>query len=692
MKQNLIVLQEGNKDCGAASLLSIIRYYGGDISLDRLIDMTKTGREGTNFYNIGLAAKSMGLNGIGYKVDDIGKLSDIKEPFIAQVKVNDCFHFVVVYKLDNNRVLLMDPAKGKVSMDVFDFSSSWTGYIMLFEREGEVLFYKSEKVINKILFTCIMRNKGCILFTIVLSIIFSSLSCIVSLYSEIVFDKVIGSDYNNLVIITVIFSILFVIKAITNFIRNYLLIYLNLKIDVSIILNTFAKAILLPYRYYKNKTTSEVLSRINDLSSVKGFISKVIMVIFLDTLLFIVASIIIYSISFKIYFLLLIISFLYIVIMIGFSPVTKRMSIINQERTAEINGFIVENVSSFETVKGLNIEEDVIFDFDKMYSNMINSMFYEEKVNNVILLFKSLISDIGLLVVSYFCIRFIMSGSLSTGDYFTITLLAGYIIYPFRNILDIMREYYFIRSAIRRGNNLLEIDCSYCDDSKMSVEGDIVVKDLSYTYNNKCMILDNVNFFINNGDKVAIIGSTGSGKSTILKLIYKYLECDRDRIFINGYDINDYGTYDIRRDIVYISQNEMLYTKTIRDNILLGRNIDEKRYLDVVKICLVDEIIRDKGDNYLLEENGVNISGGQRQRIILARSLLKDSNIIMIDEGFNQIDINTERKILKNMFYYYRDKTIIVITHRKENIDLYDRMIKFIDGKVINMERVGSNE
>ena len=106
-------------------------------------------------------------------------------------------------------------------------------------------------------------------------------------------------------------------------------------------------------------------------------------------------------------------------------------------------------------------------------------------------------------------------------------------------------------------------------------------------------------------------------------------------------------------------------------------------------MCYVNDIIKDNplGDNFMLEENGVNISGGQRQRIILARGLLKNSNVIMIDEGFNQIDINLERKILKNLFYYYKDKTIIVISHRKENIDLYDRMIKFSNGKVINLER-----
>lgn len=691
MKQNLIVLQEGSKDCGAASLLSIIRYYGGDISLDRLIDMTKTTKEGTNFYNLKDAANKMGLMGIGYKVDDISKLLDIKEPFIVQVKVNNFFHFVVVYRISDNKVLLMDPSVGKVTIDLFDFSSMWTGYIMLFEKGGDVLSFKTEKVINKILLTSIRVNIKCILFVCILTVIFTSLSCFVSLYSQVVFDRVIDSDINNLVVVTIFFSILFIVKAITNFIRNYLLIYLNIKLDISVILSTFSKVILLPYKYYKNKTTSEVLSRINDLSNVKNFISKIIVVVFLDVLFFIMASIVILSINIKIYFLLVSMSLLYFIIIIIFSPIIKRVTINNQEKMAYVNNFIVENVSSFETIKGLNIESDVIFDFDRIYSKMISGVFYSEKINNIMSLFKNLIEDLGLFFVSYFAIRCIMNGNLTVGNYLTISLLSGYIIYPFRNILDIMREYYFIKNTITRGNNLLDV--STCEDSSNGIIplGDITIKNLSYTYDNKYMVLHDANFFINRGEKVVIIGSSGSGKSTLLKLIYKYFECERDKIFIDGYDINDYSIYDIRKNIVYVSQNEMLYTKTIRDNILLGRNIDEKEYLNIIKICHIDEIIGNNplGDKFVLEENGVNISGGQRQRIILARSLIKGSNIIMIDEGFNQIDINLERVILKNIFDYYRDKTIIVISHREDNCYLYDRMIRFCnDGVIKNLERV----
>ena len=168
-----------------------------------------------------------------------------------------------------------------------------------------------------------------------------------------------------------------------------------------------------------------------------------------------------------------------------------------------------------------------------------------------------------------------------------------------------------------------------------------------------------------------------------MKLIYKYYDIDRDVIFINGYDINDYSLSDIRRNITYISQSEMLYTSSIRDNIVLGRNINEEDFLNMCKITY-DEIIKDNilGYDYVLEENGINISGGQRQRIILARGLLKNSKVIMIDEGLSQIDINLERIILENLFFMFYDKTFIIVSHRENNIDLYDKVIRLSDSKV----------
>ena len=689
MKNKLIVLQEGNKDCGAASLLSVIRYYGGDISIDRLLEMTKTTKEGTNFYNMSEAVSKFRLIAKCFKVDDIEKIKNIDVPFIVQLNNKNYMHFVVVYRVNNNKVTMMDPAKGKCIVDIFDFANMWTGYIMLFEKMGNVPTYRGNKVLNNIILTTLIKNKSTILFLIILSIIFTSLSCLSYLYSEIVFDKVIGTSLNNLSVITVFFSILLIIKNITNFIRNHLVIYLNQKLDISIILSTYSKVILLPYSFYKNKTSSEVLSRINDLSYLKNFISKIIITIFLDSFTFIVSLIIIYTISDTILFMLLLVSLIYLILLVIFNKLIKNNTITNQENNVLINNMIIGSVSGFETIKGLNIEDNAIFKFSSLYSKALNNLYCSEKINNIIILIKEFITDALMLLVNFVTIRLIMKGTLTMGNYMTICFLSGYLIYPVRNLLDMLNEYHYVKSSIKRGNNLLEYEEEKIyDKEKLEVNGNIKFKNLSYTFNNKFYVLEDINLFIRDKERVLILGDSGGGKSTIMKILYRYYDIDRNMIYINNYDINDYSITDIRKHITYISQNEMLFTGSIRDNILLGREVSEVSFLNICKLLHIDEIVKNNilGYDYQVEENGTNLSGGQRQRIILARSLLKNSKVIMIDEAFNQIDIKLEREILIDIFNYFYDKTFIIISHRSENIDLYDRVVRISNGRVEEME------
>ena len=202
MKKSLIVLQEGNKDCGAASLLSVIRYFGGDISLDRLIEMTKTTKEGTNFYNLSEASSQIGLTARCYKVDDINKLKEVNIPYIVQLNNKNYTHFVVVYKFYENKVLIMDPASGKRIVDMFDFTNMWTGYLMIFEKVRPIVVMHGENKLKNVVISTLINNKGTIVFLITLSIIITILSAIVSFYSQIIFDKIINTEINNLIVIT----------------------------------------------------------------------------------------------------------------------------------------------------------------------------------------------------------------------------------------------------------------------------------------------------------------------------------------------------------------------------------------------------------------------------------------------------------------------------------------------------------
>ncbi len=693
MKKDLIVIQDGAKDCGASCLLSIIRYYGGNISKEKLIDMTKTTKDGTTFFGISSAAESLGLTTKSYKVDEIDKIKKIIPPILCQINNNGYNHFIIIYKIYNNHLLIMDPSKGKEVIDLFDFNNIWTGYIMLFEKNLPLINNKENKIFGKIIKEVIIKNKGNILFITILSLIITTSTCLASFYSEVVFDKVIDTEINNLIFITLIFFILFIIKNITNFIRNHLLIYLNQKLDISIILNAFSKIILLPYRYYKNKTTAEVLSRINDLSYVKKFISKIIITIFLDTLVFIIAFIIIYTINRKILNIFILTEILYLIIILIFNKTIKKYTIQSQKNIALINSAIVESVSSFETIKGLNIEDNMIYKFSQNYSKALNTNYNLEKLNNTISLLKELVTDISLLLINFCSFKLIMTNHLTIGNYMTITMLSNYLIYPIRNIINLTEEYHYVKNSITRANNLFEVeDENIYDDKKLEINGNIKITNLKYTFNNKNYILKNINLFIKDKDRVILLGPSGSGKSTILKILYKYLEVDRKTVYINGYDINDYSLIDIRKNITYISQNEIIYNDTIRNNIILDREVSEIDYLNICHLLHIDDIVKDNilGYDYILEENAINLSGGQRQKIILARSLLKRSNIIMIDEGFSQIDIETEREILQNIFRYFYNKTFIVISHRTENLDLYNRIIKIKGGKIKEISEVKS--
>lgn len=693
MKKNLIVLQDGAKDCGAACLRSIIQYYGGNVTLERLIELTKTTKEGTTFYNLKEASEEIGLATRSYRVDDIEKIKEINIPFICQITKNNYTHFIVVYKIKDNKLLIMDPSIGKQSIDIFDFNNIWTGNIMLFEKVSTLLLEEDPNITNRLIKEVLKNNKGNIIFVMILSLISTILSCLVSLYSQIIFDKIIDTELNNLIIITLTFSILYIIKNITNYIRNHILIYISQKLDINILLNTFTKVVLLPYNYYKNRRSSEVLSKINDLSYIKNFISKIIVTTFLDFLLLMVATITIYYKIKEVLIIFIIAQILYILIVLIFNNYIKNITIKRQEATAILNNTIIESVSTFETIKGLNIEDNIIYKFSKDYSSLLNITFDIDKLNNLLTFLKEMIINICLITVDYYIFKNIMNGISTTGDYLTITILSSYLIYPISNIMDLSYEYHYIKNSIKRANTFFEVEEEKIHDKrKLIVNGNIKITNLKYTFNNKYYVLNDINLFIKNNDRVLILGSSGSGKSTILKLLYKYLEADRKTIYINGYDINDYSLSDIRESITYVSQNELLFNDTIRNNIILGRDVSEIDYLNICKILHIDDIVKDsiQGYDYVLEENGINLSGGQRQRIILARSLLKNSNIIMIDEGFNQIDITLEREILQDIFTYYHNKTFIIVSHRKENSDLYNRIIKIKNGVVQSIEEVNN--
>lgn len=690
MDKKLIVKQDGYKECGAACLLSIIRYYGGNISINNLLELTHTDKDGTSFYNIMEASSKIGLEAMGFIVTnkEISSLNEIKLPSICQVINNGYEHFVVLYKVKSNKVTIMDPAIGFKALSLMKFIDMWTGNIMMFSKTNTLPYSKDEKFLNKIIMDTLIKNKSIVLNITFLSIIFTIFSCLYTMYSGLVIDNILGTTKNNLAIITFIFSILLLIKSIASFFRNELLIFINQKIDCSIFLNTFEKILLLPYSYYKSRTTGEIVTRVNDLTYIRDMLSKLILTVFLDFIISFGCGIVLFKISKAMFLLLMVTIMIYIIIFFIFKPLVKKYTNINQENNAQVNSLMIESINGFETIKNLNMESIMNEKMSSLYIKSLNDNFIYDNIGNLELFVKNLFTNVGMLLMQFIGFILIFDNNLSVGEIVTFITLSTYFIEPIMNIIDLNKEYFYALNSLKRANNLFDVGSTdLVLKTNFNIRGHISFNNLSYSYNDYTNILDNINVDISKGEKVLILGNSGSGKSTMLKLLSKYYVPKRDSIYIDGIDINDISMANVKDNIVSISQEEVIFTDTIKNNIIMNRDIDMQSFIDVCKLTYVDEIVKNMflGYDTKLEENGQNISGGQRQRIVLARALLKESNIMLIDEGLNAVDINLERKILKNLFKEYKNRTIIIVSHRLENMDLYNKVIKLDCGKVIDV-------
>lgn len=696
MKKSIVVIkQQGIKDCGASCLLSIIKYYKGNVPLEKLREMTKTDRNGVSAYHLIECAKEIGFSARGLKCKNLDELKGrVKLPCIAHLIINKSYkHYVVIYEINysKKKIVYMDPNKGICKTTFDEFEKIWSKIIIdIFPIKKIVVLNTKNNIVNLIK-EIFYSHKKLAINILVLSFFVTLFSIAGSYYFKVIIDKINTQSINNFYLISILFVILFIFKSTSDYFRNQLLLFINTKIDFSLMCNTFKHIICLPYDYFKNKTTGEIVSRINDLNYVREMIGKVSLTVFVDIILVLFSSFILFSINSILFFISLIIFVLYLIVIIFFSPIFKKNILENQQKQAEVNSYLIESINGFESIKALGIENNISSNLNDKYSNYLLHTFKINKNYNIQALFKDLIGGIGSIIIMFVGYLLVLDNKMSVGDLITYNALLIYFLEPIKSTLELEPLIRYSSSSIKRVNELYEIEKeNLMVDKKYvgsKIKGDIVINDLNYTINDKDFILKDINLKINAGEKVMIMGDSGSGKSSLMKLLLNYSKIDRNTILIDDKDINDYNKKELRKKITYVSQNEYLFTDSIYNNIVLNKDVNYNRFLDIATFTEIDNIVKNKNLGYdtLLEENGFNVSGGEKGRIILARALLNEFDMLLLDEALNEMDINMERRILKRMFKKYKDKTIIIVSHRLENIDLFDKVIRISSGLIQNI-------
>lgn len=664
--------QEGLKDCAAACMQMIIKYYNGYISINDLNEMLETTKEGVSAFKIIEVSNKIGFKATGIRLNLLELNKSVTLPVIAHVVINNYNHYIVVYKIDSFKksVIIADPQSKIKTISFKEFESIWTNVIINLYPVKPIEHRNYEKHLNYK--NIILKNKKTIFQLCYISFIYMILSIVASFYMKYVFDNYL-SNFHLIFTVFILFIIINLYKIFTNLIRTKILINLNKNIDIDLSLDIFSKILSLPYGYYRNKTTGEIITRYTELSKIRETISKVLLTLFLDLPLCITSLIIMYFLNSKLTMISLIAVLLYTIIVIAYNRILNDTILEAQIKKAEMNTVLIESINGFETIKGLNLYDYINLKFENKYIKYLKNVIKIDSILNIKENLKEIVNQLIEMIIIFTGVIYVRSETITIGTLMTYNSILVFFLAPIRNLLSLDNSIIESKRIVKRVNEMLKKEENV---KKINiVYSDILIKSLSFKQNEK-IILNKINLHISKGEKVIITGKSGSGKSTLLKILMNYYNDYQGEIKINGINIKS-----INLKNVYISQNETLFTDTIYNNIVLGNN--DSNFSEIVKMCYVDEIINSNlGYNQIIEENGFNISGGQKQRIILARSIINEFDLLLIDEGLNQIDVELERKILKNLFNKFHDKTIIIVSHRLENMDLYDKLIKLENGKV----------
>lgn len=690
LKDYKCVRQDNLKDCGVSALLSIIQYYHGDMSKEELLVLTNTTKSGVDLFSLQEAARKIGFDSAGVKAnfDDIGKEH---LPCIAHVIIKKKYkHFIVIFEINTRGKYLIigDPTSGikKVSFSYFNEIS--TKYFLLLKPVKPIPKVNGSEKINTFLFRCLFHYRN-IYFVITVIALFIILFRIVSAYHfKWLFDLAISNhSYYNAYNLSLLVLILLFLKNFSTYIKNNLISYLDHKLSKQMLIEIYSHLILLPYLYCKRHTTGEIVTRINDISSLKDIVSKHVIEFLVNFILSFITFIILFHINGTLSFLSLISILIYFLISILYNPILNRLIYTTEELHSKVNTHIIESFEGIDTVKNLHLENRFITNLKIKYMHLLNNnyqllKFYNREVG-IKNFFRDALKSIALLIG----VLFVMDKKIRIGDLLVFVSLEDYFYDPLKNNIDYRLDLIKGKYSFGRIKDLLKVrkeeDVSCNTKEKIK---QIRINNLCFSYHYKKKILKNLSFSIDSNDRIMLKGASGSGKTTLVKILLKYIDIKRNMVFMNQLDLCDCDLSFIRNKICFISQNEFIFSDTLINNIIMHRDISYDTFLKVSKLTLVNEIISDSDVGYdlLLEENGFNLSGGERQRIILTRSMLNDADVYILDESLGEVDIKKERTILKNLFHFYKDKIFIVISHRNNNLDLFNKVVTLREGMLYN--------
>ena len=684
-----IVIQHDEMDCAAASMAMVAKYFGVDMGVAFFRNSIDVGPEGASLYGISASAERIGLATRGVEVD-LEDLMEVKLPAVT----TQGYHFVVIYYVSKKHVTIGDPATGLRKITHQEFLSKWNNIVLLFNTTPD--FYKNEAQKETLsLYWELFKPYKKIFFQIVLiSLLLNFMGLATPFFSQQIIDKVLmNQDMGLLNIIGIGFLIFIIMTSLSGLVRRYLTAFMSLQMNIDMSAQLFRHLFRLPTSFFASRRTGDILMRLNDIQVIKDFVSQQGIEFMMDILMSVVYIVAIFALSAKIGWVFIASLLLLAVSTYIASKLIYRYYAETVTKSGEAQTLLVEGVKNINTLKTFASEIPWRWKWEEKYAQSAMWQLKMKHIGNFYTLVVEVMYKGIPLLVMFLGAKAVMSGGMTIGQIIALISLIGMALGPVMNISNIFISLQEVRFGFSRLNDIFSAHPEdklqkYLPLSASNIRGNISLKDVSFRYGNEesPLILNKLSMEIRSGQIVALMGRSGSGKTTIVQLINRLFEPFDGKVLIDGYDVKHYPLSELRRITAVVTQDTKLFSGSILENISLGDQFpDMKKAIDSAILAGADSFIRQHPEGYFrpLLEDGAGLSGGQKQRICIARALYRDPKILIMDEATSALDAESEAAINDAMPNICKDRTVILVAHRLNTIKNCDNIFVIHEGEVV---------
>lgn len=682
------------RDCGVASLAMIFGYYGSYYSLATLREKAKTNLEGTTALGLVKVAEELGFETQAIQADmTLFDEPDIPYPFIAHVlKEGKLLHYYVVTGADKQFIHIADPDPSvkmtKLSKE--DFAKEWSGVSLFMAPTPAYKPHKDKKTGLTAFIPLLTKQKGLIANIVLATLLVTIINITGSYYLQSIIDTYVPDQMKNtLGIISIGLLIVYILQQILSYGQEYLLIVLGQRLSIDVILSYIKHVFQLPMNFFATRRTGEIISRFNDANNIIDALASTILSIFLDVSIVLIISVVLFFQSSTLFLISLMALPIYSVIIFAFMKPFEKMNNETMEANATLSSSIIEDINGIETIKSLTSEHTSYQKVDREFVAYLKKSFRYAKAESIQKALKKLAQLLLNVFVLWVGARLVMDNQLSMGQLITYNTLLIYFTNPLENIINLQTKLQTAHVANNRLNEVYLVNSEFEEEKPIKelsqTPSTITFEKVSYKYGYGRDILSEIDLEIPAYSKLAIVGISGSGKTTLAKMMVNFYETNTGEVRLNSTNMNQIDKTALRRHVNYLPQQPYVFNGTILENLLLGakEGTTQEDILRAVEIAEIRADIENMPLNYQTEltSDGAGISGGQKQRIALARALLTDAPVLILDEATSSLDILTEKKIIDNLMKL--NKTIIFIAHRLTIAEKSEKVIVLDQGKLI---------